>query len=152
MFPKRPYTRTHSYSLSRQGGFLIPLSVILIVGISFLALAIARFSAVSASISVSEGVSLQAFYAAESGAQYAMSQIFNSAANRNAADINCNNLNGASLSFNVTGLQGCGVDISCSITVDAANTTSFYLVNSLGICGFGDLQGERVVEVSAFIQ
>lgn len=137
---------------NRCSGFLIPLSAILVVGLSFLALAILRFSAVNAGMSVVEGLSLQAFYAAESGAQYAMNQIFFNANTRAVADANCNAVNNASLAFNVVGLRGCTVLISCSITVDAGNTTSFYLVNSAGTCGSGDLIGERVVEVSAFFQ
>lgn len=139
-------------TIKQQKGYLIPLAVILIVGISFLAAAIAKLSSQSASTSVAEGLSLQAFYAAESGAQYGMNQIFFSATNRAAADANCTGVNGANLNFTVNGLNTCSVGISCSINTDASNTTSFYVVNSSGSCGTGDYIGERVVQVSAFMK
>lgn len=59
----------------RSKGFLMPLAAVLVVGVAMMALAISHMASNSGNSSVQEGLSLQAFYAAESGAQYAMNQL-----------------------------------------------------------------------------
>lgn len=135
-----------------QHGFLVPLAAIIVVGLGVLAIAISRISGQGASIVTQEGLAVQAFYAADSGAQYGMNQIYFTATDRASADANCTGISVSSLSYSVTGLNLCATNIACSIATDGANTTSYYTITSEASCGSGDLLAERTVQVSAFIQ
>lgn len=136
----------------RQGGFLMPLAAVLVVGVAILALAISHMASHTYHSGVQEGLSLQAFYAAESGAQYSMNQLFFNVSDRASADSNCAVVSGSTLSFSATGLNTCQTNISCSVSTDAGNTTSFYSLTSSASCGAGDLVAQRIITVSAFIQ
>ena len=141
-------------TLKTQQGFLIPLSVILIVGIGVLALTISRVSSQSNSSSVLEGISLQTFYAAESGAQYGLHQLFFSNTTRADADATCTGVGSPfpnTINFTADGLQLCSTTVSCSFTTDTPATTSFYTIVSAASCGAGDIVAERTVEVRAFM-
>lgn len=135
----------------KQHGFLIPLALILLVGISFLAIAVNRLSAQSGSSATLEGLSAQAFYAAESGGQRGMHLLFLNATNRGQTTSNCVTLNGSSHDFNgVTGLNLCSVDITCTATTIA--TTTYYTVTSAATCGAGDFLAERTIQISSYMQ
>lgn len=136
----------------KQGGFLIPLAAIIVVGLAVLALAISRISSQTGAAAVQEGVSVQAFYAAESGAQIAMNQLFFNAVDRVAVDGNCSAVSGSNIDFNVPGLDTCSTSISCEQNTDAGNTASFYLITSAASCGSGNLVAERTIQVSAYMQ
>lgn len=140
------------YTKYRQArGFLIPLSAILLVGIGVLAVAINRISSQSSYASFLEGVSNQAFYAAESGAYYGMSQLMFDVDDRTVADTNCAGLTGNSLNFTANGLQNCSTDITCVVSTVSGNPLSFYTIRSEASCGSGDIFAERTVEVSSFL-
>lgn len=143
-----PDTRTSQ----KQRGFLLPLAIFLLVGISFLAVAIYRFSGQTGAQATVEGLSVQAFYAAESGAQLAMNRLFFNASSRAQVDANCAGVSGSNVNYSVTGLALCNAQLTCTRSVDPADTTSFYVINSVGSCGVGDLLGEREIEVSAYMQ
>jgi len=145
MFPKAPIT----YSDTR--GFLIPLSAIIVVGISILAIAISDMSSQSSQASVTEGVSVQAFYAAESGAYYGMNQLIFDVTDRAIADVNCAAVNGDTINFTTNGLQSCSANIFCILSTVTGNPQSFYTIRSEATCGSGSLISERIVEVSSFL-
>lgn len=131
----------------------MPLAILIIVGLALLAIAISRINAQSGGSSIREAVAVQAFYAADSGAQYAMNYLFFPTAERSTADTNCDSLSGEpNLSFAVPGLQNCEADLSCSRTADDADTTSYYLIQSVAVCGAGEFITERSIKLSAFIQ
>lgn len=143
---------TQTKMRSNSKGFLMPLAAVLVVGVAMMALAISHMASNSGNSSVQEGLSLQAFYAAESGAQYAMNQLMFDVTSRTSADANCVSLSGASLNFSAIGLAVCSASLSCSVANDAANTTSFYSITSSANCGAGDLFAQRIITVSAFFQ
>lgn len=60
----------------RQGGFSLIIAVFIIVVMSLLAVAMLRMSDTDRQASTTDLLSLRAFYAAESAAQYGMNQIF----------------------------------------------------------------------------
>lgn len=131
-------------------GFLIPAAAIILVGITALALVINRIASQSSQASVLEGLSLQAFYAAESGANFAMNQLFFNVSDRSVADSNCDNFDDSDVaSFSAIGLQSCSASVICQRESVAGNTRSFYTVTSTGSCGDGELIAERVIEVTA---
>jgi len=57
------------YRLSKQQGFLLPVALFIIVVIGGLALMVSKKVSESTATYIISGVSTQAFYAAESGAQ-----------------------------------------------------------------------------------
>lgn len=135
----------------KQGGFLIPLAAIIVVGLAVLALSISRISSQTGTAAIQEGVSVQAFYAAESGAQIAMNQLFFNAADRGDVDNNCANLP-ANINYTVPGLDTCSATLECSRNIDTGDTTSFYVITSAASCGSGNLVAERIIQVSAYMQ
>jgi len=149
MFPKQ----IHSHCLKTQSGFLLPLAIFLLVGIAFLAIALNRLSGQTGTMTTIEGLSVQAFYAAESGAQIGMRRLFFNAADRTQTDANCLSMTVAtSVNYTAPGLSLCSAVYRCTQTTDSSGTTSFYYINSVGQCGSGQLLGEREIEVSAFMR
>lgn len=129
-------------------GFLIPVAAILVVGIGVLALAISRMTSQAGQSSIIEGISAQAFYAAESGAQYGMNRLMFNVSDRTVSDANCGSL-GTTLNFSATGLAACSATISCSVGSVGGDPRSFYTIRSEGACGSGTMIAERIIEVSS---
>jgi hypothetical protein len=63
-------------SKKKQQGFLLPLAVFIVVVMGLFALVLSRNTIQTNTSSVQEAVSVQAFYAAESGAQRGMQHLF----------------------------------------------------------------------------
>ena len=135
-----------------QTGFLLPLAVFIVVAMSFFAVTIARITGQTAIATTQEAISSAAFHAAESGAGFSMNQLFydtGAVINRASVDGNCTAVNGSTLNFTVAGLNGCSVNLTCARSIDAADITSYYRVQSQGICGSGSISAQRTIEVSA---
>lgn len=132
-----------------NSGFLIPLAAIIVLGLAVLALALSKLTTQSASSAVNEALSVQAFYAAESGAHYGLNQIFFPDPERSLVDANCNALS-TTVGFFVPGLSNCEAVINCNLSFDSTNTTSYYNVTSAAQCGGGEFVTQRIVSVSAF--
>lgn len=137
--------------MKSSGGFLIPLSAILLLGIGVLAVAINRIASQSTHSSVVEGISIQAFYAAESGAYFGMNQLMFDTDDSGVADTNCAGLTGSAISFTATGLQNCSANITCTVDTVVGSPLSFYTIRSDASCGSGDIFAERTVEVSSYL-
>lgn len=139
-----------------QSGFLMPVAVFILVAMGLFAVTISRNSTQTGIATVQEGISTQAFFAAESGAQAAMSAVFYSAAGptRSTADAACTALNVSAepeISFSVDGLNNCSATLSCTRTTDPGDTRSFYRIQSVGACGGGEVRSSRSIEVASFI-
>ena len=138
-----------------QQGFLMPLAIFILVAMGFFAITISRVTGQTAIATTQEAVSVASFYAAESGAQYAMNQLFydtGSAISRVSVDANCAAVNGSNLAFTVIGLNGCSTSITCARSVDGANTTSYYRIQSQANCGSASVSAQRNIEISAFMK
>lgn len=127
----------------KQAGFLMPLALFILVGIGALALTISRLSSGQFSSAVQETLSVQAFYAAESGSQLAMNRILFNVASKADADLNCTNVNGSNITYSVTGLRDCAVQLSCSAVANTGETAGVYKLQSVATCGGGNLLAER---------
>ena len=139
----------------RQQGFLLPVAAFILVVIGGFALTLSRTTSQTAIAVPQEVLSVNAFYAADSAAQYALNQLFYSTAaavTRASADTGCNSVDGAGLTFAPAALSNCTVALSCAIANDAGDTTSFYTVISAASCSVGANVAERSVQVSAFMQ
>ena len=147
MYPKVDYRNV-------QQGFLMPLAAFILVTMAFFAAALWRHTALTSIASTQEFITVQAFYAAESGAQAGMSQLFYNTVSpitRTSADAACGAISNPP-AFNVNGLKGCSVSLSCVVATDAGNTTSFYRIRSDATCGSGGVTAQRSVEVGSFIR
>ncbi len=134
----------------KQKGFLIPLAIFIVLGVGFLAITISRLASFSNQSSVLEGLSLQSFYAAESGIQFSLHQVFYDQTVRTVVDSNCANLS-QTLPFDTNGLSTCSAEISCNCSgaCTGSGTISFYTFSSAGRCGGGDLLASRTIQVNA---
>lgn len=136
-------------TLKRQAGFSLPVAVFVLVIMAILAAAIVQLSSRNNLSSAQEVFSTRAFYAAESGASWAMSRLFFNAsgsADKAFSDAQCvNPVNNKTLVFTVSGLAGCSVSLTCS--ADTVGSTGYYRVVSTGVCGTGEVQARRIVEV-----
>ncbi len=141
----------------RQQGFLMPVAIFILVVMAVFGTTVARNSNQTNIATVQEGVSTQAFFAAESGAQRAMSSVFYGALapTRASADAGCAALNASAepeISFTAPGLANCTATLSCAASNDPDNTTSYYRLVSVANCGGGSLRASRSIEVSSFIK
>lgn len=135
-----------------QRGFLIPLALFILVVMGLLALTISRTSMQTQTSAVQEMMSVQAFYAAESGAQRGMQRLFfNASISRTDVNGRCANWN-QTYNFTSNGLKACSAQVSCSFTNDAGNIRSFYTITSVGRCGVDQYRAERTIRVGSFME
>ncbi len=143
-----------------QSGFLLPVAMFIVVVMGLAALALYRTTGQSSIASVQEVVTTQALYAAESGLQAGLSELFYpSAGSESAINTRCINMGTIDLDFQgVSGLNLCDVSVTCQCT-DEANTActaasrgAVYTLQSVGNCGEGNLYSERTLELSASME
>lgn len=160
-------------TLNNEQGFLLPLALFILVVMGILAVTISRTATQTSNSAVQELMNVQAFYAAESGAQRGMQSLFLNNTTRQATDAACVTLDTTPLSPNysgVNGLKACSVQVTCScryqngnpctpaVAANYSSTTalalskSFYTINSQGTCGTGLFRAVRTLEVGAFLE
>jgi MSHA biogenesis protein MshP len=146
MFPNIISNKT----LHKQRGFLLPLALFILVVMGVLALTISRTSIQTQTSGIQEMMNVQAFYAAESGAQRGMQQLFSpgSIPTRDDVDSKCNGWS-QTYSFTANGLKACTAEVDCVLTKDANDIRSFYTIASIGRCGKDNFRAERTIEVGA---
>ena len=160
----------------KQRGFLLPLAIFILVVMASFALVLSRNTIQSGGAAVQEVTSVQAFYAAESGAQVGMQALFYpDASSRQAVDSRCLALN-STTNYTSPGLNGCTAAVSCSClyadnatyasntvcspgtaanyssTAPANHLTSFYTITSVGTCGSGNFRAVRTIEAGSFLK
>lgn len=125
----------------------MPMAAFVIVVMALLAAAMGRIGSQSAMSVVQEKLSLQAFYAAESGAQLAMTRLIYPDADPAVVAPACTSLNGSVLTLNAPGLQGCEVRHQC-----AQPEAGFFTIISIGECRQGNLFATRSIEVATVVE
>jgi MSHA biogenesis protein MshP len=157
-------------SMKKQRGFLIPLSLFIVVVMGILALVISRTATQTNQSFTQELMGVQAFYAAESGAQRGMQALFfPDATTRQGVDGRCQGLNQNYSFSSVNGLQLCNAQVTCvcnyrngsaCASANGANyqptsssgvIASYYTITSVGTCGSGPLSAERTISVGSFM-
>lgn len=163
----------------KQQGFLLPLAIFIVVVMGLFALVLSRNTIQAGTSAVQEVISTQAFYAAETGAQLGMQNLFfPDASSRQQVDQRCV---GATTIFpiirtytagtatDVPGLNGCTVTVNCACLYQDNNTcapataanyagtgstplSSFYRITSAATCGSGNLSATRTIEVGSFLE
>lgn len=156
-----PDQLTVAAPLKKQQGFLLPLALFILVAMSFFAFALSRTTSQAGMAPVQELISVQAFYAAESGAQEGLSRLFYpDASSRTAVDNQCAAINSLNRSYDgVEGLNQCSAVIDCTCVDDQGNTPcspaaniSFYTITSTGRCGNTPTHAERTIRVDAHME
>jgi MSHA biogenesis protein MshP len=156
----------------KQQGFLLPLAIFIVVVMGIFALVLSRNTIQSSTSAVQEAISIQAFYAAESGAQRGMQTLFFDTAQaltRQAVDGRCA-APAIIYADTVPGLSNCSTVVTCtcqfrdetncapitSANYTAAATanrlTSFYRITSVATCGSGNLRAVRTIEAGSFLK
>lgn len=133
----------------RQSGFLMPLALFVVVGLGALAVAVTRFSSGSFNSVVQEAISVQTFYAADAGAQYAMHQILHDPSDLAGADASCAAVDGHTINFPSGAFPSCTVQLNCMQTASAGGTPHIYTIDSLARCGTSELQTQRHIRSAA---
>ncbi|MFL0796730.1 MAG: hypothetical protein K6L73_04495 [Cellvibrionaceae bacterium] len=138
----------------KQQGFLIPVAMFIIVVMAIFAAALSRTTSETSLGAIQEVISTQAFYAAESGAQWGMGGLFMPLVARTGAggtDSRCTGMN-ETITFTASGLSNCSATVTCSVSFGAVS--SAYVINSVGACGpvGANYRAVRTVEVSSFLE
>ena len=152
----------------------MPLAAFIVVTMGLMALTLSRNTAQTSIATTQEGISLQAFYAAESGAQWGANQLFYNVSaelERIVVDDACIKMTGGSnpgdITFTVAGLNGCEAEVRCACSFsDGTGCTatagadydgsgryqSFYTITSRASCGSGEVDSIRAIVISGFLE
>jgi MSHA biogenesis protein MshP len=128
-------------NLSQQKGFSLPVAIFILVIMALIATAVVSIYSKGLAGVSQEVLSTRAFYAAESGAQQVLGQLF--PLGGGAANCAAN----SSLNFSSTGLNSCQADMTCNSTTVGTNT--YYIINSTGTCSTGSTRTVRQVQIMA---
>lgn len=161
---KRQCQPCYSKQYDRQQGFLMPLALFIIVALGGMSLMVSKKVSQSTSSYLLDGISTQAFYAAESGAQAGMHTLFFLDTDRQLVDGRCAAMS-ISQTLDVNGLKNCTVTVSCTChyennaSCDSNNSAnylgltgighSFYTIESHGQCGAAPVVSMHNIEVGA---
>ena len=128
-------------SLKKQSGFSLPVAIFILILMALIAAAVVSIYSKSLDGVSQEVLSTRAFYAAESGAQHVLGQLFPLAGG--AANCQAN----SSLSFSANGLNNCQAAMSCNSTTIGSQV--FYNIQSTGDCSTGSTRAVREVQIMA---
>lgn len=128
-----------------QRGFLLPVAMFIVVVMGLAALALWRTTSQSSVASVQELLTVQSLYAAESGVQSGLSELFYPVASaRPAVDNRCTSMS-QSLEFaGISGLNLCSAEVNCQLL-----EPGMYRIEVSGACGSGMTRAVRDLEVQA---
>lgn len=160
----------HKSLMKKQKGFLLPLALFIMLVMGSFAVVLSRNTIQSSTSAVLELITVQTFYAAESGAQRGMQILFYPDPTvRQTVDNRCASMN-ATFNFTETGLKNCSTVVTCAClcqdnsACDASNAanyspaaaanrlSSFYNINSVATCGTGNIRSTRTIEVGSFLR
>ena len=147
-----------------QKGFLLPLALFIIVVLGGSAVIVSKKVSQSTASYILDAISIQTFFAAESGTQVGLHELFFYDTDRQLVDGRCSVMN-ISQVLNVDGLKNCTITVTCQCnyennmpcdTSNSANylglsgvTNSFYTLDSHAQCGAGDILSQHRIEVGA---
>ncbi len=140
MYPKPSYSDP-----TKQRGIGLPVALFVITVLALIVVALTDLeesSGISFSLDIN---SMRAFYAAESGAQVAMAEVFPAG----GAVGTCSSISPTTISFSSSGLNGCTAVLTCNVDIDIDGGASYFTIGSIGSCGSGVDTAERVIVVRA---
>jgi len=133
--------------LNKQRGFSLPLAIFIITVLAVIGAVMVTLSQSGQQSTALEIQSIRAFYAAESGAQIGLHNIFPIAGGSIGA-AGCTALS-INQPFSTIGLQGCNAAVNC--TPQTVSGDTYYIINSTGTCQMGGVHStaRRSIEVMA---
>lgn len=139
----RPDLRSHSkLTIRRQNGIGLPIALFVITVLALLVVGMAQLQQASGQSVSLQIQSQRAFHAAESGAQLAVAEVLNSGA--------CTAVRSEQV-YTVGALSECKARLSCAETaplpIPGSGNAQVFTLTSVGVCGAGNEQAERTVEV-----
>jgi MSHA biogenesis protein MshP len=159
---KQPLEKSHTFT--KQQGFLLPVALFIIVVIGGMALMVSKKVSESTATYIISAVSTQAFYAAESGAQAGMYDLFFIDTDRQLVDGRCAAM-AISQVLSVQGVTNCTIAVSCRCHYENGNScdetnsanylgssgsnNSFYTLNAQSSCGSDPATSQHLIEVGA---
>lgn len=145
-------------SASSQKGSALVIAVFISVVILLLVVALSKLL-----IASSEGVSYEvqgtrSFFAAQSGIEYALIELFPLASATVTSSCPGSLQNGElpdlmlepSINFNTEGLRNCSVHISCQVRLSGVNEISHFWLTSTGRCGADGVQTSRTIQMEVW--
>ena len=126
----------------RQQGFSLPVAIFILVIMALVGAAAVSIMESSQQSVSSEVLSTRAFFSAESGAQYALAQLFT----LDGSAASCQSPY-PTLTFTSNGFAGCTANVSCSSNTIGSNV--YYTISSIGNCDMGGTVSERQIELMA---
>lgn len=129
-------------SSQQQRGFSLPVAIFILVIMSLLGAGIVSILQSSQDSLATEVLSTRAFYAAESGAQVTLGQLFDLA----GGAANCA-ASYPALDFTSTGLVSCSASTTCSSST--IGTRTFYTITSTGNCASSGYTATRTIQIMA---
>lgn len=126
----------------RQCGFSLAIAMFILVIMALIGAAVVSIMLNNSQSLGSAVLSTRAFFAAQSGAQSALAQLFpldNSAATCSASY--------PAINYSTAGLSNCSVQVSCSSQSNAGKT--YYTLHSTGTCSLAGLSASREIELMA---
>ncbi|CAH0534467.1 hypothetical protein VST7929_02400 [Vibrio stylophorae] len=136
--------------LRHQRGNMLVLIVFILVVMASLAIAMMRINASSVDTTTKEVMATRAWFAAQSGADWALTRLF--PLSGGPAVCQYHNLSAPSTKMpGATGLYGCAVQVSCTSTevIDRDQRYTAYRILSTGTCGTDMFQVSRHQDVWA---
>ena len=125
----------------RQSGLGLPTAIFIIVIMALISVAVNLLVQQNAQTFEEEMNLTRAFYAAESGAGFAMNRIFPPEEYSTYVNGNCPNAGADTYAFTQDGLNNCSASVTCeSVTISG---TTYATITSEGTCG----DVERTVQV-----
>jgi len=157
--------------MSKQKGFLLPLAFFILIVMGMFAMVLSRSTIQTSNSTTLEIITVQSFYAAESGAYRGMKKLFfPDSSSRAGIDSRCEELSVAAnttYTYTVLGLRNCTAVVTCACKYpDNSNCDSsipanysgaggptraysFYTITSVATCGNGNLRAVRTVTSAA---
>lgn len=156
--------RYKTLTIKNQSGFLMPVALFIIVVLGAMAILVSKKVSESHASYVMSGLSTQAFYAAESGAQAGLNALYFLDNDRQQVDGRCAAMAIAE-TLSVEGLNNCRITVSCTChyengnrcdAINSANylgltdvSNSFYTITARAECGVAPVLSHHRIEVGA---
>ncbi|RXJ71941.1 MSHA biogenesis protein MshP [Veronia nyctiphanis] len=134
-------------SLKRQQGSMLIIAIFSIVVLAALGGYLMQITTSQSNTTAREVLGTRAWLAANSGSQWAMSQLFPLVQDKNSLPSpSCSAKK--EITFNDVGLQGCTAVVECKVKRSSGGKT-IYAVESIGQCGSGEFAVSRAQETWA---
>lgn len=130
------------YCKHHQHGFSLPVAIFILVIMALLGAGIVSIMQSSQESTATEVLSTRAFFAAESGAQVALGQLFD----LSGGAVNCA-ASYPAIDFNATGLGGCSASATCSSS--GIGTKTYFTITSTGSCNVSGYSAVREIQIMA---